>query len=242
MDLEVLPRELWADAVATTWIGLLRRQPSLRMCLPTGSTPAPVYDRMVAAHRAGEVSFADATVFLLDEFGLPAGDPARCDGMLRSALLDHVDLRPERFDRLDVDAADLDAECVRFQTEVERGGLDLVILGLGTNGHLGLNEPGSAARSPTRRVELAPSTRDGATDYGAERAPTWGLTLGLGPILDAREVWLLVTGAHKAAILGEVVHGPVSSEVPASFLRTHPRVLVAVDDPAAAQVQVSPVD
>jgi glucosamine-6-phosphate deaminase len=238
MQVEVVPDERWPRTVAARWAEFLRAQPTLRQCLPTGNTPAPVYAELVAATARGEVGFARCEVFLLDEFGgLPRGHPARCDTALRRMLIDHVDLPEERFHRLDPDAADLDAECRRFAGEVADGGLDLVVLGLGANGHVGLNEPGSGRDAPTRRVELHPTTADGAAAYGAtDITPTWGLTLGLDAILAAREVWLLVTGAAKADVLARALSGPIGPELPASFLREHPSARVLTDDAAAERL------
>lgn len=200
-----------------------------RLCLPTGNTPVPAY----AAFAEQGGSLSETTIFLLDEFGLPAGHPARCDSMIGRTLLDLLDHPPAVVHSLDPGAADLDAECRRYEAELAAGGCGLTLLGLGGNGHLGLNEPGSDRTSRTRRVELAPATVAHAAEYGSGEPPGWGLTMGIGTILDSNEIWLLVTGAHKAAILDRVVHGPISSAVPASFLRTHPNVTVLADEAAA---------
>lgn len=233
MDLEALPPARWAQHVAALWCDRLVAQPTLRQCLPTGATPTPVYDEMAGRVAHGAVSFAASEVFLLDEFGgLPPDDPARCETMLRRDLLDHVDLPEDRFHRLDPDVADVDRACRTFEDRVRSGGLDLIILGLGGNGHLGLNEPGSARDAATRRVDLAPQTRERSRSYGAGRAPSWGVTLGLAPILAAREVWLLVTGAHKAEVLQRVLTAPIGPALPGTFLREHPSVRVLADTEA----------
>lgn len=227
----------WAAAVAARLRERLAAHPHVRLCLPTGDTPAPAYRELAAAVARGETSLARAEVVLLDEFGgLPPDHPARCERMLRRELLDHVDLPEDRFHH-----PDLDAELARFAGVVARGGLDLAVVGLGANGHVGLNEPGSTRHAPTRRVELAPPTIERAARYGdgADPAPTWGVTLGMAELLAAREVWLLVTGAHKAPILKRVLEGPVGAEAPASLLREHPRLLVLADEDAAAQLAPS---
>lgn len=214
----------WADQVATRLGQRLR--PGLRLCLPTGATPAPVYARLATG-------FAGVTVFLLDEFGgLAPGHPARCDTTIRTRLLDHLD-QPPVLHALDPDAPDLAAECARYQTLVDGGGLDLTILGLGSNGHLGLNEPGSGADSTTRVVKLAESTRRRATAYGANPPPTWGLTLGLAPVLRSTEIWLLVTGAHKAPALRRLREEAAGPAFPATLLRRHPNAVVLADAAAA---------
>jgi glucosamine-6-phosphate deaminase len=202
----------------------------VRLCLPTGRTPRPAY----AAFAAGGGDLGDTDVFLLDEFVLPDRHPARCDEMLQRDLLDLLPGPPRALHALDPGAADLDAECARYAALVADGGLDLTLLGLGGNGHLGLNEPGSGATSPTRAVDLTPETTETAAGYGAGAAPSRGVTLGMADLLASHEVWLLVTGEHKADILRRSVTGPVGPEVPASYLRGHPNTLVLADAAAAS--------
>ena len=172
---------------------------------------------------------------MLDEFGVPGGHPLRCDGMVRRELIEPGRLDLEAFHHLEPETHDLEAECRRYRELVSHGSLDLVLLGLGHNGHVGLNEPGSAPESETRYVELNPSTVTALEGYGTtEPAPAWGLTLGLSEILAAQEVWLLVTGREKAGILARAMSGPVTADVPASFLRRHPNVRVLADQAAVA--------
>lgn len=224
----------WAEGVAALWCERLRANPRLRMCLPAGLTPRPLYDRIVRAAQRGEVSFRRAEVFLLDEYGgLAPDDPARCVNQLRRFLLDRVPVG--RFHRLDPLAPDLDRECRDFEAAIGPG-FDLAILGVGLNGHLGMNEPGSAPDSPTRRVELQASSIASSAAYGPRGAsPTWGLTVGLKALLGATEVWLLVRGANKAAIVRRVIEGPPEVSVPASWLQTHPNCHVFLDAAAAGE-------
>ena len=224
LRLEVFDDESWADRVSQRWLAFMEDHPAPRLCLPTGETPRPVYAR---AAQAGD--FSDTTVFLLDEFDLPPGNPARCDEMIDRDLLDLLPRPPAAVHRLTFAAANLDEECRRIDDLVGAGGLDLTLLGLGANGHLGLNEPGSLPDSPTRVVDVAPTTATGARRYGTVERPERGMTLGLGPILESKEIWLLVTGASKATILDRVMNGPIGPDVPASFLRDHPNVTVFAD-------------
>lgn len=222
-DLRVFDPEEWPGRVAAEWAARLEAAPGLRMVVPAGETPRPVYQRLVADGG----SWARATVFLLDEFvGLPVGHPQRCDTMLapyleRLGVSDPV--------RLDPGTDDLEGECRRYRERVDDGGLDLVVLGLGGNGHVGLNEPPTSPASPTRVVDLAPDTIAAAARYGGANSPRAGLTLGLSEILAAREVWLLVTGSHKRSILEQVLEGPVDDDVPATHLRGHSGLTVWVD-------------
>jgi glucosamine-6-phosphate deaminase len=150
---EIFDDHLWAGEVADRLVAYLNDQPTSRICLPTGETPRPLYTAV-----APLIDVSSATVFLLDEFGLPPGSPARCDSMLERDLLGSLEHPPRAYHRLDVNASDPVDECERFDSLVADEGLDLTLLGLGGNGHLGLNEPGTAPDSPTRVAELARST------------------------------------------------------------------------------------
>jgi 6-phosphogluconolactonase/glucosamine-6-phosphate isomerase/deaminase len=233
LRLEVLPQGAWAAAVAGELIARIRSAPDLRLCLPTGATPTPVYAELVAAERRGEVSLSRATIVMLDEWvGLPPGDAARCDVRLRDELLDRLARPPASVAAIDVDGPDPAAAAARH--DAAAAGLDLVLLGLGMNGHVGFNEPGSRRDDPTRLVPLALSSRQAATErYGASAVPMAGITVGLARLLESREAWLLVTGERKAAILRRVLDEPEGTDCPASYLRRHPRLTVFADEPAA---------
>ena len=231
--LDVLSAGEWAAAVAGRLAGRLRERPDLRLCLPTGDTPTPVYAELVASERRGDVSLARATVVLLDEWvGLPPGDPARCDSRLRGELIDQL-AAPPAFVPIDVDGPDDEAAALVHDAAAR--GLDLAVLGLGMNGHVGFNEPGSRPDDPTRLVRLAVSSRDAATArYGASMVPTAGITVGLARLLEAGECWLLVTGERKAQVLRRALEQPEGPDCPASYLRRHPRLTVVVDEAAAS--------
>ena len=230
IHLEVFPDDAWADHVAARWLAWAEAEPTARLCLPTGDTPRPVYAKVAPA-----IDLGHSAIVLLDEFCLPSGDPARCDEVFRRDLLSRLSISPGAVHMFDPQARDLNAECERID-RVVNGKLDLTVLGLGGNGHLGLNEPGSTHDDPTRVVELAGITRIAATDrYGSASEPECGLTLGMGPILASREIWLLVTGAHKAGILARAMNGPIGPHIPASFLQSHPNVTVFADESAAQE-------
>lgn len=209
--------KMWADDAAAALLDRLHERPEMRMCLATGSTPLPMYGRLAQSPDA----FAAAAVLLLDEFGdLPADEPASCDATLRRALIDHV--RPADY-RAIVTAHP--GEPAAVDAWIDAGGLDLAVLGIGVNGHLGMNEPGAPADGRTARVDLAPTTMEGAQRYFEGRArPTWGVTVGLGDLLAAGEVWVLAAGESKADIVRRSTDGPVTTAVPASLLQRHPNV------------------
>lgn len=225
----------WAACLASLWRDRLRTQPALRLCLAAGSTPVPVYQAMARSVQAGWVSFRHAQVFALDEYGgLPAEDPGRCANQLRRALVEWIDLPPARFQVLQPEAADLPQECLRYDQAIEPG-FDLAVLGVGLNGHVGMNEPGTPPTAKTHWVELHPVSVEAAKRYGPQApGPTWGLTVGLKQLLEAREVWLLACGQAKAPIVHQIVKGRVTPEVPASLFRDHPNCALFVDAEAGS--------
>jgi 6-phosphogluconolactonase/glucosamine-6-phosphate isomerase/deaminase len=227
----------WVDGVASLWRDRLRTNPRLRICLPSGHTPNAIFAAMGRSVKAGQVSFAAAEIFCLDEFGdLQRDDQGRCANMLRHYLLSHIDLPEKQFHRIDIDAPDLDKVCREYDRSIEPG-FDLTLLGLGLNGHLGMNEPGSFADSPTRRVDLASTTVASSAKYLAHgNLPTWGVTVGLKQLLGSREVWLIANGPAKTGIIQRIVQGPIGEEVPASLLRRHPRSFLMVDAQAGRSI------
>lgn len=240
VGVDILAADAWAETVAEDLAGRLRATPGLRLCLPTGDTPSPVYGALSAKAARGEVTFGEATVILLDEYlGLAPGHPARCDARLRRELIDGLVPQPAAFHEIDVDGPD-DDEAARRHDAIAAAGMDLVLLGLGGNGHIGLNEPGSRPEDPTRVVRIAASSREVAVErYGADPPPTGGITLGIGRLLEAGEIWLLVTGAGKAEILARALEQPEGPDCPASYLRRHRNVRVIADAPAATRLTAS---
>lgn len=220
MRVHVEPVATWAATVASsldTWLGARARP---RVGLATGTTVEPVYQRLAP------LLVVDAIIFALDEYGgLPQDDPGRSAAMLRRDLLARVGTSNCRFRCPDVDATDLDEACDSYEAAIADGGLDLVVLGLGINGHVGLNEPGSGPDTVTRVVALAEASRR----HGVAQAPSWGITIGMRTLLRASEIWLLVTGRHKRAVLDRVLHGPITPDLPASLLRTHRQVTCWAD-------------
>jgi glucosamine-6-phosphate isomerase len=225
----------WVRAVCSLWRDRLHTKPDLKMCLPSGTTPVGIYAGMSRSVRAGFVSFQRASVFALDEFGgLAQDDPGSTRRMLRCQLIDAIDLPPAAFHFLDPDHSDLVRHCLDYDAAIGDG-FDLMLLGIGLNGHLAMNEPGSPADGSTRRVELHRTTIQSSARYFAhQNLPHWGLTVGLKAVLASKEVWLLANGAAKADIIHQTVRGDISSSNPASLLRRHPDCSLFVDAEAAA--------
>jgi glucosamine-6-phosphate deaminase len=226
-----------AALVAAAFADLLHRKPAAVLGLATGSTPLPVYADLVRRHRDG-LSFARARGFLLDEYvGLAADHPRSYRAAIQDELAAKVDFAPGAVAGLDGQAADIPAECRRYEAAIAAaGGVDLQILGIGTDGHLAFNEPGSSLASRTRIKTLTDQTRRDNARFFAHPGdvPQHVLTQGLGTISEARHLILLATGAGKAPAVAAAVEGPVSASCPASVLQLHPHATVVLDDPAAA--------
>ena len=204
----------------------------------TGRTPLPVYRELVDRCGDGRISFAGAQVFLLDEYvGLGPDDPRSFRSVVRRELLDRVDAPAGALGAPEAASEDLAAAGEAYEQQIAAaGGIDLQVLGIGRNGHIGFNEPPSSLASRTRPVTLAAATRaDAAADFGgdASRVPCRGITQGVGTILEARRVVLVATGAAKSEAVAAAVEGPVTAMVPASALQLHPRAVVIVDEAAA---------
>jgi glucosamine-6-phosphate deaminase len=223
-----------ARALARDLARTLRADPRLVLGLPTGRTPIPVYRELVALARAGVADFSRATTFNLDEFaGLPASHPSSYHAFMRRHLFDAVNLSPRRTHVLDGAAADAAAECARYERAIARaGGIDLLLLGLGGNGHIGFNEPAAALHAWTHRTRLTPATRRAnAALFGgrASRVPRQALSMGMATILQARRIVLMATGRGKARAVQRMIEGPITTRVPASFLQLHPNAEVWLD-------------
>jgi glucosamine-6-phosphate deaminase len=213
---------------------------SVRLLLPTGHTPLPMYEGLRQRARQGRVAPSRAEVFQLDEYaGLPPDDPMSYRAYLERELDGSGLVLADRFH---ADAGDLRAEADRYQGVLDGVAIDVAVLGIGPDGHVAFNGPGSLPLSEARVVRLGDSTRRAAAaDFGAlEHVPTHALTVGIRTLLEARELLLLVTGAVKAEILREALAGVPRAEVPASLLRLHPRLTVICDRAAAARLTPRP--
>lgn len=232
--------KLAADAIEK----LLRRETDSALGLATGSSPLAVYGELIRRHEHEGLSFARARGFMLDEYvGLPADHPQRYRNVIAAELVDRVHWDGERVHGPDGLAADIPAACAEYEQAIaEAGGVDLQLLGIGTDGHIGFNEPGSSLSSRTRIKSLAPQTRsDNARFFGGEldQVPVHCVTQGLGTISEARHLVLLATGRHKAEAVHQLVEGPISALWPATVMQLHPHATVLVDEAAASRLQLA---
>ncbi|WP_029113691.1 glucosamine-6-phosphate deaminase [Mycobacterium sp. URHB0044] len=244
MEVVILAEAEEIGGVAADAIGaLLGRNPAAVLGLATGSSPVAIYDELAARHAAGQISFAQARGFTLDEYvGLPADHPERYRNVIDTVFVSRVDFAAGAVQGPDGAAADIPAACAAYENAIrEAGGVDLQILGIGTDGHIGFNEPGSSLASRTRIKTLTRQTRvDNARFFGGDvdAVPTHCLTQGLATIMAARHVILVATGRHKAEAVHHLVEGSVSALWPATILQHHPHVTVLLDDAAARRLQL----
>ena len=243
MEVVILPGsrqigQLAADAVEA----LLRRKPGAVLGLATGSSPLPVYNELAVRHERG-LDFSAAHAFALDEYvGLEPGHPESYREVIRREFTNRVNIRPENVHTPDGAAADIPAACQAYEDRMRSmGGVDLQLLGVGTDGHIGFNEPGSSFASRTRIKSLIEQTRrDNARFFGSlAEVPHHVITQGLGTILEARHVVLIATGAQKAPTVRDFVEGPVSAICPASVLQFHPHATVLLDEAAASSLKLA---
>ena len=229
-----------ADRVAGLIAARLRADPAVVLGLATGGTMEAVYARLIAAHRAGQASFAQATSFNLDEYvGLSPDHACSYWRYMREHLFAQVDMRAEAAHLPRGDAPDPEAEAERYEAAiVAAGDIGLQLLGLGANGHIGFNEPTSSLSSLTRIKTLTRSTREANARFfdRAEDVPRLAITMGIGTILRAREVLLLAYGAGKADAAAAMIEGALSAACPASALQLHRKVTVVLDEAAAAKL------
>lgn len=223
---------------------LLSRKPDAVLGLATGSSPLSIYDELASRCEAGWVSFKQARGFTLDEYvGLPADHPECYRNVINTTFVSRVDFAPGAVRGPDGLATDIPASCAAYDQAIrDAGGVDLQILGIGTDGHIGFNEPGSSLASRTRIKTLTRQTRmDNARffDGDLDAVPTHCLTQGLGTIMEARHILLVATGRAKAEAVHHMVEGAVTAMWPGSILQHHPHVTVLVDDAAARRLQLA---
>src|SRR3982751_4146662 len=205
-------------------------KPDLVLGLPTGRTPIRLYHELGGLHAHAQLDLSRATTFNLDEFlGIPPSHPGSYRAFMEEHLFSRVNLAPERINVLDGGAIDPEAEC----------GVDLQLLGIGTNGHIGFNEPARELTGSTHRVTLKSSTRrSNAALFGGdpEQVPHQALAMGMGTILHARRIVMTATGKSKAGCIERVVNGPITPKLPASFLQVHRDVELMLDENAASKL------
>jgi glucosamine-6-phosphate deaminase len=240
-NLTIVPdAETMSETAADLVAKIVAAKPDAVVSVPTGSTPLAMFDLLVERAARGTIDLSRIELFCLDEYvGVSADDPNSLTGWLQRALIDRAGIPPHHVHALPATASDIPAAARRYERELaDLGGLDLAILGLGPNGHVAYNEPGSAADSRTRVVKLTPGSVTQAAAYwqSTVNIPDTAVTIGVGTLLEADQIVLLVSGDAKAEILRRTLEEPMSADVPASWLRKAGQRLHVIADEGAASL------
>ncbi|MCH1642873.1 glucosamine-6-phosphate deaminase [Paenibacillus timonensis] len=215
---------------------LLQSNPRAILGLATGSTPVGVYEKLIELYKEGSVSFKQASSYNLDEYiGLPADHPESYRRFMDEKLFNHIDIVPENTHVPSGNAADPEQAAKDYAKLLDEAGqIDLQLLGLGHNGHIGFNEPGEELTGPPHVVKLEERTRLANARFfnSIDEVPTHALTMGIGSILQAKQILLMAKGEDKAEIIAKALQGPITTQCPASLLQTHSNVVVVVDQAA----------
>lgn len=239
MEIVIQPTAEAATNIAARLIArLLRDKPNAVLGLATGSTPLPLYRELVQM----KLDWRRVTTFNLDEYvGLSPAHPASYNSFMRENLFRHINIQEKNIHIPDGMAGNVPAFCERYEKQIQAaGGIDLQLLGIGADGHIGFNEPSSSLASRTRMKTLTARTlRDNARHFGGEaQAPHHVITMGIGTIMEARHCLLLAFGKKKARALAGAVEGPVTAMNPASALQWHPNVTICLDEAAASRLKM----
>lgn len=229
--------EALSAALATRVLEAIIAKPALVLGLPTGRTPLGLYRELRERSAGDRIPWSEVRTFNLDEFaGLDGSDPQSYRAYMQAELFDHVSIDPANVGFLNGRAADLKQECRRYEELIDAaGGIDLQILGIGANGHIGFNEPADGLCASTHIAELARETRQAnAQRFGGDwrAVPARALSMGMATILGARQIVLIATGPEKAGAVTRMIEGLITTTLPASLLQVHPRVTVMLDEQA----------
>jgi len=245
MEVIICPDEEQVGVIGAAKVAQIARQagPGVVLGVATGSSPLATYRHLAALLEAGKLDLSQATVFALDEYvGLPLDHPESYHETIRRTVTVPLGIDPERVHVPDGSIGDLATAGQRYEDAIAAaGGVDVQILGIGANGHIGFNEPTSSLASRTRVKTLSAKTIADNTRFfaGEEEVPTLCITQGIGTILEARHAVLVATGAHKAAAIAAIVEGPVTSMWPGSALQLHQHATIVVDETAAEQLTMA---
>ena len=211
--------------------------------LPTGSSPLGMYKALIELNKAGKVSFRNVVTFNMDEYvNLPEEHPESYHSFMWNNFFSHIDIRKENVNILNGNASDLIAECARYEQKIKDiGGIHLFLGGIGPDGHIAFNEPGSSLSSRTRKKELTTDTiiaNSRFFDNDVNKVPKTAVTVGVGTVLDAKEVLIMVNGHNKARALQQVVEGAVNQMWTITALQLHPKGIIVCDEAACAEIKV----
>ncbi|AOH52957.1 glucosamine-6-phosphate deaminase [Peribacillus muralis] len=221
-------------------IGKVKGNPEIILGLATGGTPKGMYDSLIEDHARNHTSYEQVTSFNLDEYiGLKPNDPNSYHFYMNDSLFNHIDINKERTFVPNGTPENTDEECKRYDERIDSlGGIDLQILGIGQNGHIGFNEPGTSFTSGTHVVTLEDSTRQANARYfdSIDDVPTHAMTMGISTIMKSKQILLLISGEEKAETLKRLIDGEITEEFPASILKKHNNVTIIADQKALSGV------
>ena len=227
-------------AAAQLYKELINGNPSAVLGLATGATPVPTYKKLIELYKNGEISFKDVTTFNLDEYcDLDKHDKNSYYTFMHENLFNYIDIKEENVNFLDGNAEDCDAESKRYAEAIRAsGGIDLQLLGIGTNGHIAFNEPADKFTDEAFKVTLTQSTINSNQKYfGDVPMPRYAMTMGIGSIMRSKKILLIATGESKAKAIKAMVSGEITPQIPCSILNEHKDVVIMLDKAAASLIE-----
>ncbi|MDM8195073.1 glucosamine-6-phosphate deaminase [Massilimicrobiota timonensis] len=242
MKILVFEKEEYLDAYVGEYIcHFIRNHSQPVIGFATGSTPLGVYRYFIDNYQAQKVSFRQVKAFNLDEYvGLTPSHPRSFASAMKNELFSHIDILPENINALDGSKEDMIQECQRYESLIDANPIDIQILGIGMDGHIAYNEPGSPLDGACHVVDLHQESIESSLDYGfdhIEDVPTQGVTQGIGTIMKAKQLIMMAKGEKKADLVKRMIYGEVTSDFPSSIIQRHPNVIVCLDRSAASQLK-----
>ena len=242
MKILVFEKEEHLDAYVGEYIShFIRNHSQPVIGFATGSTPLGVYRYFIDNYQAQKVSFRQVKAFNLDEYvGLTPSHPRSFASAMKNELFSHIDILPENINALDGSKEDMIQECQRYESLIDGNPIDIQILGIGMDGHIAYNEPGSPLDGACHVVDLHQESIESSLDYGfdhIEDVPTQGVTQGIGTIMKAKQLIMMAKGEKKADLVKRMIYGEVTSDFPSSIIQRHPNVIVCLDRSAASQLK-----
>ncbi len=242
MKILVFEKEEHLDAYVGEYIcHFIRNHSQPVIGFATGSTPLGVYRYFIDNYQAQKVSFRQVKAFNLDEYvGLTPSHPRSFASAMKNELFSHIDILPENINALDGSKEDMIQECQRYESLIDANPIDIQILGIGMDGHIAYNEPGSPLDGACHVVDLHQESIESSLDYGfdhIEDVPTQGVTQGIGTIMKAKQLIMMAKGEKKADLVKRMIYGEVTSDFPSSIIQRHPNMIVCLDRSAASQLK-----
>lgn len=242
MKILVFKKEEHLDAYVGEYIcHFIRNHSQPVIGFATGSTPLGVYRYFIDNYQAQKVSFRQVKAFNLDEYvGLTPSHPRSFASAMKNELFSHIDILPENINALDGSKEDMIQECQRYESLIDANPIDIQILGIGMDGHIAYNEPGSPLDGACHVVDLHQESIESSLDYGfdhIEDVPTQGVTQGIGTIMKAKQLIMMAKGEKKADLVKRMIYGEVTPDFPSSIIQRHPNVIVCLDRSAASQLK-----